>query len=65
MDNVTDRLRRIDTPEGPILAWDCPCGEEVRVGEDQWAIVRWDKPALGIEHSICHQECLEKELEDE
>lgn len=57
---LTDTLRRIETPSGVILAFDCPCGEGVEPGQES-AIVRWDEPVSGIEHSICHVGCLERE----
>lgn len=55
-DRFTERLRRVDTPEGAILAFDCPCGENTEGLPT--AIVEWSEPVLGIQYSICHVDCL-------
>ena len=51
----------METPEGVILAFDCPCGEPVDLDDVALAIVKWDDPVSGISHSICHVNCLTKE----
>jgi hypothetical protein len=52
---IPDTLHRLDTPDGTILAWGCPCGEEP---DDNMAVVKWEVLVLGIEYSFCHVKCL-------
>jgi hypothetical protein len=54
---ITDSLHRIESPEGAILAYACPCGKPIG---KEWAIVEWEDSLDGIKHSICHTKCLEQ-----